>query len=260
MKSFPDRLLQAAAYSRPVLGEGSREKISRFILSRQNSDGGFRGRSMQSDLYYTLFSVATLKAIDYPVPVFKVWKYVLSFGLGKQLDLVHWVCLFRLRTAFSMLGITRRRFLKQFEKHRNQPTYELFMKLLVDEESNQDIPVQVALDAPTPQLAAAMLVNRPDDSALEKVLLGRGVDSGGFASTDKGDTPDLLSTASALFALVERGTNLGSIQRPCLKYVESLWRDSGGFAGYIDDASEDAASTFYALLSIGCLVRSMAKK
>jgi len=259
MKTIPDRLLQSAACSRRFLEADSLIKIYRFILSRQNPDGGFRGRGAESDLYYTVFAVAGLKAINYPIPVFKVWKYTRSFGMGKDLDLVHLVCLFRLRAAFSMLGITRRRFLKQLEKHRDQSTYGLFLKLLAEEGLAQDDPVHVAPDAPTTQLAAAMLVTHRNAKATADAVMGRFVASGGFVPTDGIAVPDLLSTATALFALVDAGVKLDAIQQPCFKYAESLWRDSGGFAGHAADEFEDVEYTFYALLTIGSLIQSMAK-
>ena len=258
MESIPDRLLQAAACSRRFLEEDSRDKMADFILARQSPDGGFRGRGAESDLYYTVFAVASLKALGNPVPIFKVWKYVRSFGMGDGLDLVHLTCLVQLRTAFPILGITRSRLYKRLEKHRAESAYDHFLKLLAGDAPGQGDPVSVPLDAPTTQLAAAVLVNRRKDKAIEEALLGRVVESGGFAPTDKIAVPDLLSTATALFALVSMGTNLDSIQQPCLKYAESLWRDSGGFSGHVADEFEDVEYTFYALLTIGCLIQSMA--
>ncbi len=258
MESIPDRLLQAAACSRRFLEEDSRDKMADFILARQNPDGGFRGRGADSDLYYTIFAVASLKALGNPVPIFKVWKYVRSFGMGDGLDLVHLVCLIQLRTAFPIWGTTRRRLFKRLEKHRAESAYNHFFKLLVEEGSGQDDSVQVSLDAPTTQLAAAVLVNRQNDKTTKEALLSRFTESGGFAPTDKIAVPDLLSTATALFALVSMGTNLDSIQQPCFKYAESLWRDSGGFAGHVADEFEDVEYTFYALLAMGCLIQSLA--
>lgn len=259
MESIPDRLLQSAACSRRFLDEDSRDKMADFILAQQNPDGGFRGRGTESDLYYTIFAVASLKALGHPIPLFKVWKYVRSFGMGDGLDLVHLVCLVQLRTAFPILGITRRRLSKRLEKHRSKSSYDLFLKLLVgDISALDDAPVRVSLDAPTTQLAAAVLVNRQNDAATASTLLGRFVESGGFAPSDKIAVPDLLSTATALFALVSMGTNLDTIQPPCFKYAESLWRDSGGFAGHVADEFEDVEYTFYALLTTGCLIQSLA--
>ncbi len=262
MKSLSDRLLQSAASSRRFLEQDSRDKIAGFILSRQNPDGGFRGRGVESDLYYTVFAVAALKALGNPVPVFKVWKYARSFGTGNGLDLVHFVCLIRLRTAFPMFGFTRRRLFQRLEAHRAESAYGLFLKLLaedyLDSADFPDVPLLVPENDPTTNLAAAFLVNRQNDAAAGKALLGRALEPGGFAPTETIAVPDLLSTATALFALTSMGENLDALQKPCIQYVESLWRGSGGFAGHEADEFEDVEYTFYALLSIGCLIQSMA--
>ncbi|MEA2069367.1 MAG: prenyltransferase/squalene oxidase repeat-containing protein [Verrucomicrobiota bacterium] len=262
MDSLADRLLRSAACSRRFLDGGSRDKIARFTMARQNPDGGFRGRGAESDLYYTVFAVATLKAIGDPIPVFKVWKYIRSFGMGDDLDLVHLVCLIQLRTAFPMLGTTRRRLFKRLDNHRAESAYGLFLKLLagdcLDTADYPDEPLRVSSTDPTPNLAAEILVNRQGDEATTGNLLARARESGGFAPTEQMAVPDLLSTATALFALTSLGIDLDAIQQPCFKYIESLWRDSGGFAGHVADEFEDVEYTFYALLGIGCLIQSLA--
>jgi len=257
--SIAEHLLQSAACCRRFLEMGSLDRISRFVLSCQQSDGGFRGGGAQSNLYYTLFAVATLKAIDYPIPIFKVWKYLLSFGTGKGLDLVQLACLIRLRLAFPMLGTTRRRLFRRLEDFPEHAIHSLFFQLLAREEAaSLGEVVSVSPDAPTLQLAAAVLVNQQKDLAIEKALLGRFVASGGFLPSSQADAPNLVSTASALFALVEMNSKLDGIQPPCFKYIESLWRSSGGFAGDVTDESEDVEYTFYAILAMGCLIQSLA--
>jgi prenyltransferase beta subunit len=263
MKSLSDRLLQSAACSRRFLEKNSLDKMARFILDRQNSDGGFRGRAAQSDLYYTVFAVASLKALGYPVPGLKVWKYIRSFGMGNDLDFVHLVCLVRLRTVFPIFGFTRRRLFKTLQQHKAESAYALFLKLFaadlqVAAEASEP-PVRGSPFDPTTNLAAALLAGEPDGDGLVDVLLARAVDSGGFAPTDRIAEADLLSTATAVFALVSRGVNLDDIQKPCIEYAESLWRESGGFAGHAADEMEDVEYTFYALLTIGSLIQSMAK-
>lgn len=262
METITDRLIHSAACSRRFLEGDSLDKMARFILNQQNPDGGFRGRGTESDLYYTVFAVAGLKALGYPIPLWKVWKYIRSFGFGDDLDMVHLVCLIRLRTAFPILGTTRRRLLKRLEKHRAETAYDLFLKLLAEDFlADTELPGEPLVAQPgdpTTTLAASLLVNRRKDSTIEQILLSRASPSGGFSPAEKIAEPDLLSTATALFALVRAGANLDPIQPPCLKYAESLWRDSGGFAGHAADEFEDVEYTFYALLTVGCLIQSLA--
>jgi prenyltransferase beta subunit len=65
--------------------------------------------------------------------------------------------------------------------------------------------------------------------------------------------PDLLSTATALHALAVCGIDLSDIKQQCLNYVQSLWRDEGGFTSCTDDDAIDCEYTYYGLLSLGHL-------
>jgi prenyltransferase beta subunit len=234
------------------------DRISRFVLSRQQPDGGFRGQAPGSSLYPTLFAVATLKVIDYPIPVFKVWKYLLSLGTGKGLDLVHLVGLIRLRSAFPMLGTTRRRMLRRLDDFKQDSISAQFFKRLAREvEDFAGAEHAISPDDSTLQLVAAVAVNQSMDPAIENALLSRWVASGGFAASKHENAPDLRSTAAALWILVEQGTKLGKIQPSCFKYIESLWRSSGGFAGKSSDESAEVEFTFYALLAMGYLTQSL---
>ncbi|MDF7799979.1 prenyltransferase/squalene oxidase repeat-containing protein [Pontiellaceae bacterium B1224] len=263
MTPLADRLIQSSACSRHFLEEQSLDKMAAFVKARQNPDGGFRGRDGESDLYYTVFAVACLKTLGYQIPVIKIWKFARSFGIGQKLDLVHLVCLIRIRTAFPMFGFTRRRLFQTLEQHQADSAYGLFLKLFAEDFRDHISQTEVALETkpsdPTPNLAAALIVGTDNAEQLEKALLKRAVESGGFAPSDQIDMPDLLSTATAVFALVSRGVNMDDFQKPCIKYAESLWRESGGFAGHAADEFEDVEYTFYALLTIGSLIKSMAK-
>jgi prenyltransferase beta subunit len=55
------RLLENAL---ALLDEQGREEVWQFILSSQNEDGGFRDRGGSSDLYYSLFGMLMLKAME----------------------------------------------------------------------------------------------------------------------------------------------------------------------------------------------------
>ena len=151
-----------------------------------------------------------------------------------------------------------RRLFEKLDRHRAESAYDLFIKLFAEDGFRRpDFPGEKPdprLTDPTTNLAAFLVVNGQPDAAVEKELLDRFHPSGGFSATTQRCEPDLLSTATALFALVEMGADLDAIRRPCLDYVQSLWRDSGGFAGHVADGYEDVEYTFYALLAIGCLM------
>ena len=85
--------IQAAANARITLAE-STLLISDFIRSKQNSDGGFSDRAGNSDLYYSVFAIETLIALQADFPKDAVLDYLRSFKLC-DLDFVHLCCLGR---------------------------------------------------------------------------------------------------------------------------------------------------------------------
>lgn len=94
----------------------------------------------------------------------------------------------------------------------------------------------------------------PVDSGLRDWLLARIHPEGGFLATPAAPLPDLLSTATALYALRQLGHPLDGPRRSaCLRFVEDLMADSGGFGGHWADDTPDCEYTFYALLALGCL-------
>ena len=64
--------------------------------------------------------------------------------------------------------------------------------------------------------------------------------------------PDLLSTATALHALVSLHVP-SAVREPCLDFLDSLWTNRGGFYGTWADDTVDCEYTYYALLALGHL-------
>ncbi len=87
-------MLRAANRGRLVLGD-SAALAAGFIAGQFNEDGGFKGRSGQSDLYYTVFGVEALLALGVEVDRARIAMYLRQFGDGDSLDLVHLACLAR---------------------------------------------------------------------------------------------------------------------------------------------------------------------
>jgi prenyltransferase beta subunit len=93
---------------------------------------------------------------------------------------------------------------------------------------------------------------RPAPTEVQEWLIAQAAAGGGFRATPEAPGPDLLSTATALFALQGNAPALALLRLPCLRFIDSLWDDtSGGFRGHADDACPDAEYTFYALLALG---------
>lgn len=92
--SLQREMLQAAARAPQVLGDAT-AAVRTFLASRQAPDGGFLDRDGQTDLYYTVFGLAALTALQAPWRHEALLGYLQTFGDGAKLDLVHLACLAR---------------------------------------------------------------------------------------------------------------------------------------------------------------------
>lgn len=93
-------MLQVARLAPKLLGEAT-DLVRDFALSQQNDDGGFNNRKGESDLYYTLFGIECLVALQAPLPTQKIASYLNGFSDLEQLDLVHLCALARCWGALS---------------------------------------------------------------------------------------------------------------------------------------------------------------
>jgi hypothetical protein len=94
--SFRLEMLQVARLAPKVLGEAA-PLVEAFLRSRLAEGGkGFLDRDERPDLYYTVFGIEGLKALQVDsatLPDFRPWLH--SFGDGEGLDFVHLCCLAR---------------------------------------------------------------------------------------------------------------------------------------------------------------------
>ena len=93
-------MLQVARLAPIQLGESS-DLVAGFLLGRLNPDGGFQNRSGDSDLYYTVFGLEGLIALQHEVPAGQIVPFLESFGDGEGLDFVHLACLARAWAGLS---------------------------------------------------------------------------------------------------------------------------------------------------------------
>ncbi len=87
-------MLRAARSAKNLLREAG-DNVVEFVRGRFNADGGARGRSRKSDLYYTVFALDSLAALGARPPVESTREYPRGFGDGAELDFVHCACLAR---------------------------------------------------------------------------------------------------------------------------------------------------------------------
>jgi geranylgeranyl transferase type-2 subunit beta len=89
------RLAERLANGLSRMEEPRRERHRSFIVSRQQSDGGFGGRECGSDLYYTSFAVRSLGMLGgmSPAEAKSVGAYLARFGWQELgvIDLMNWL-------------------------------------------------------------------------------------------------------------------------------------------------------------------------
>ena len=283
--SLKEDMLRAAR--RACLGAATAERVTRFIRSQANPDGGFRGRSDASDLYYTVFGLMALDALGVAAATASLRKYLESFETGESLDLVHLAALARCWSFLPATAIgpqVRLSIISNVQKFEATDggygsVYGCFLALGAHQDLGQEVPnpgdlvrcirslrcedggyaneagLPIGL---TPATAAAIVVLRElgqaEDTAAAQWLLARMQGVGGFLAMPAAPVPDLLSTATALHALHAAGIVLtGETQAACRKFVEGLLTNRGGFCGDEADDDDDCEYTFYGLLALGHL-------
>ncbi len=115
-------MLQVARLSPKMLGESS-ELVGRFIQKQINEDGGFKDRRGESDLYYTVFGLDCLAALQLETPTDKLISFLESFETGQKLDFVHQSCLAHCWASVGLEHLnptTSQALLANIEAHRSQ--------------------------------------------------------------------------------------------------------------------------------------------
>ena len=289
-------MLQVARLAPQQLGE-SRDLVASFLHGRLGPDGGFLNRGGDPDLYYTVFGLEGLVALQEPLPADAVTPYLAGFGDGEELDLVHLASLARCWSTVSREPgrVPARSILARIEDYRagdggyaqrsgadRGNVYAAFLAFGAYQDLRGAVPNPDRLLAAlaglrardggygnqpgdthgvTTVTAAAVLLLRalggPIDPLLGMWLLDRCHASGGFVATPATPIPDLLSTATALHALAALHVPLTGVTEPCLDFIDSLWTNRGGFFGSWTDDTLDCEYTYYGLLALGHLTAAM---
>ncbi len=84
-----------AKHGSKILDNESLNHIISYIQSQQNSDGGFKGRDGRSDLYYTLFGLECMQALNQTIDYKKLESFLRPFYDNENLDFIHLICLVR---------------------------------------------------------------------------------------------------------------------------------------------------------------------
>ena len=285
-------MLQVARLAPKLLGE-SADLVQGFLHRQQNDDGGFKDRTGCSDLYYTVFGLEGLLALQAELPVARVEQYLRTFADGAGLDFVHLCCLARCWAALPVRPpeLVRATLLRRIEEHRSGDggyhpvagsgfgtAYGCFLALAAHQDLLNEPPVPLGLvqclkflETPdgawanerilktgsTNATAAATTLLRylglPLNPAVGDWLLARFHPQGGFLAAPNAPLPDLLSTATVLHALAGMQREVSALKETCLDYVDSLWTNDGAFHGHWGEDTLDCEYTYYGLLALGHL-------
>lgn len=276
-----------------ALTDDAKQAILDFIFSQQNSNGGFRGRAADSDLYYTQFALQCLEGLGITSPPPLVRSYLESFNNGSELDLVHTTCLARCWASplIQTSGETPTQILKRIDAHyiknngyrldledESDSIYATFLAVLAHQDwvtqpcrldgffdtlsekrsTDEGYADQSGLDSGTTPVTAAVAMLLADQknhpfSEIVSWLISQWFPAGGFLATPNAPIPDLLSTATALFALKTLGADITPFHDKTMKFIEYVWDENGGFCGHIADTVADCEYTFYGLITLGLL-------
>jgi hypothetical protein len=95
-------MLQVARLAPKLLGD-SAALVASFLRSRLAPGGGFMNREDKADLYYTVFGVEGLLALQQVLPREELLPWLRAFGDGAGLDFVHLCCLARCWAAVGIV-------------------------------------------------------------------------------------------------------------------------------------------------------------
>jgi hypothetical protein len=267
------------------------DKTIVYIASLQNPDGGFRGRTSESDLYYTVFAVDILSAAAADFDCNNLIRYLQGLS-PDNLDFIHLCCQIRCLAAMNVLEeglkpslIAR---LKRFmcsdglyhhvQAGQNASVYGTFMAFSASQDLKETLVEPATLTTKLdkfrhpngsykneygqgagtlPSTAAVMVMQSqlqiPVDNKTTNWILDCMTEQDGFAVSPRMPVSDLLSTATALQALRQAGVDAASTKEQCRTFVDSLRQNNGGFCANSFDPAVDAEYTFYGLLTVGNL-------
>ena len=253
---YLSRLEQELAAGVPELPTSFRAKQLRYVLSEQQTDGGFAGRQPGSDLYYTNFAVRILALLDAPGagPWCRTGRY-LRHAVQNLRDLVDCFSALHLRDMLARHGydpwaepgkdrnlVSRCETILEaarapeggYRKGDAGPAslYHSFLAALCHE----------FLGSPV-----------PDQDRLLDVVRQRQCPDGGYSDLGEGGQGETNPTAAAVGLLILLGARDEGTAGATVEFVASMQRRDGGFAAHRLAPEADLLSTFTALVTLGAL-------
>lgn len=292
-KTCSEKIFETIQSSKKNLEETSKEDIILFLKQKMNVDGGFQGRTSQSDLYYTLFGAISLLAL-YDSFGNMLSQYVHTIRHYEQLDFIHLCSFARLyhitqkddpkliQSLFQSIERYRSKdggYNHETQNAKTGTVYASFLAYQLYEDFASNPPFlegilesleklktkdgayanRTNLAQGTSSATAAAIVLKKqmkvadDNKDIAMWFINKCYKFGGFLATPRSPIPDILSTAVTLFSLKLLEYPLDTIKEQCLEFIDMHWDESGGFFGHIGEQTPDCEYTFYGLLALGSL-------
>jgi len=233
-------MLQVARLSRSQLGDDASGLVEKFVRSQLQRDGGFGDRDEGADLYYTVFGLDALTALQVDLPA-ETLSYLQSFEQGDALDFVHLCCLARALSNYPDQAERAAPVLKNIETQFRS----------ADGGYNQ------IESAPTGSAYASFLafgaysdhgLSVPNPDGVTASLTSLRTPSGGWANDTLIPVPNAPATAAAV--AVGRNLDLAPAELgpPAVEFLLSCFHpESGGFVPFPGAPLPDLLTTAVAL-------------
>ncbi len=281
-------MMKALRKANKRLTQDTRSKLIAFVLSQQTESGAFIGKGGKEDLYYTVFGWLVAYMLGIRLDARKMEKYLSSFD-AEKLDLIHYISWMKCKmlqrlVSEGMMGmllnvwtVSNVRSLGSFndfpQGDRHSP-YTQFLWLSMLEDCNvrligkkqtlldlQDYKLEGGgyanlkdCDTASANATAAALMIKAQLAVYDNVeaiaLRDMQEENGGFKAESLAPVPDLLSTATSLFALKNYGIKP---KYGPLDFIEAHCGENGVFLATLFDEQSDMEYVFYGLLALGSL-------
>jgi len=253
MATYLEELTLRLAQGMNQMPEEQRARHARFLLARQNPDGGFSGREGGSDLYYTGFALRGLAILGelHGGVAEKAAAFVRSRLGGQEaiidlLSLLYSAMLLETAAGISPLADVpqgwQQRVASEFERFRREDggyamtseghsssTYYTFLMLL------------------SLQLLGA---EPPEPERIVSFVRSRRRDDGGFVEMGPMKRSGTNPTAAAIGTLKILGAIDDEVREGVLDYICERQNDEGGLAANTRIPFADVLSTFTGLLTV----------
>ncbi len=236
-------MINAASNARTTLGN-SVSLVINYVKNQQNPDGGFKGRSDSSDLYYTMFGIDCLNALD-SKPNFSLGDYVKSYESLSSLDFIHICSYIQLVSSLAKFNINPKDFENQNSKDFFQKKIECYRCL----DGGYNVVKYSEIGSVYGCFLAVSAYEElnlliPDKDGILQCLNRLKTKDGGF--TNEFGLPDGITTATSAALILLNRLNQ-QIPAQSVDWLLNMLHLSGGFLAFPNAPIPDLLSTATAL-------------